>query len=385
MLRFLSSQGWCCALWYRSLRIYVLSIMGYFFIFPVVGFSQAMESEWPHTDFSRHRVDMDEIISGGPAKDGIPAIDSPKFVTWRSAAKWLDDREPVIVVELGNAVRAYPLQILMFHEIVNDRLAGVPISVTFCPLCNASIVFERRIGDVTLDFGTTGKLRKSDLIMYDRQSESWWQQFTGAGIVGEYAGAELVQLASSIVAFKAVRVNFPKVEVLSRDTGFSRPYGNNPYRGYDDINDSPFLYNGKTDPRLPPMERVIGVTLNKESKIYPFSAIEAAPVINDQFQTTPIVVFSTPDMLSVLDDKIIKNARVIPAAKVYHRNVDGRTLTFRSAANNSIRDDQTQSTWNIFGQAISGELNGKRLTPVDSGVHFAFAWLAFRPHSVIYQ
>jgi len=369
----------------QSTKVCTLITVGYFLIFHVIGYTQNVKDEWPKTDFSRTLVDLAEIISGGPPKDGIPAIDKPVFIAIDNAARWLDDREPVIVVELGNEVRAYPLQILIFHEIVNDNLAGIPVSVTFCPLCNASIVFERRVGDTTLNFGTTGKLRKSDMIMYDRQSESWWQQFTGIGIVGKYTGTELTQLASSIVAFKDFRRRFPSAQVLSRNTGFSRPYGNNPYRGYDDINDHPFLYNDKADPRLPPMERVIGIILGNKSKIYPFSILEARPVINDKFLATPVVVFSSPDMLSVLDDGIIRNARTIPAAKVYHRELNGRTLTFRSTVGNGIMDEQTRSTWNIFGQAESGPLIGERLKSVDSGVHFAFAWLAFRPRTIIYR
>jgi len=157
--------------------------------------------EWPRTDFSKRTVALDEIDSGGPPKDGIPAIDRPRFVTPAEARGWLDPREPVIVLELNGETRAYPLQILMFHEIVNDTVGGQPVTVTFCPLCNASIVFDRRVGGAVLDFGTTGKLRKSDLVMYDRQSESWWQQFTGKGIVGRHAGATLGLRSATIGPF----------------------------------------------------------------------------------------------------------------------------------------------------------------------------------------
>ncbi|NOZ54162.1 MAG: DUF3179 domain-containing protein [Gammaproteobacteria bacterium] len=381
MSRFWSSNHWH----YQALRITLISATAYFLMFHAVGFSDNAQYEWPKTDFSRSLVDLQEIISGGPPKDGIPAIDKPTFITANQAGKWLDDREPVIVVELAGKTRAYPLQILMYHEIVNDDLAGIPISVTFCPLCNASIVFERRVNGNTLDFGTTGRLRKSDMVMYDRQTESWWQQFTGTAIVGKYTGTELKQLPSSIVAFSDFRQNYPLGKILSRDTGYSRPYGNNPYRGYDDINDRPFLFSDKLDPRLPPMERVIGIMVGNKSKIYPYAIIESKSIINDHFQEIPLVIFSTPGMLSVLDDEIIKNSKTIPSAKAYRRELNGKILTFRITGNTKIIDNQTQSVWNIFGQAVAGKLKGERLTSIDSGVHFAFAWLAFRPNTEVYD
>ena len=154
--------------------------------------------EWPWTDFSRTSVEFDEILSGGPPKHGIPAIDWPRFIDLAEVAGYRDFRieptEPVVGVTVNGEMRAYPLSILMWHEIVNDDLGGVPISVTFCPLCNAEVVFDRRLDDRVLDFGTTGKLRNSDLVMYDRQTESWWQQFLGEAIVGELLGKRLAVL-----------------------------------------------------------------------------------------------------------------------------------------------------------------------------------------------
>ena len=143
-------------------------------------------------------------MSGGPPKDGIPSIDNPVFVA-AGEIDHLADTEPVISVLLGGEHRAYPLQILMWHEIVNDTAGGVPVSVTFCPLCNSAVVYDRRVGDAVLDFGTTGKLRNSDLVMYDRQTESWWQQFTGEGIVGVHTGTVLKRLPSRVESFARYR------------------------------------------------------------------------------------------------------------------------------------------------------------------------------------
>lgn len=340
--------------------------------------------EWPRTDFTRHTVALDEIESGGPPRDGIPAIDRPRFVAPVEAEGWLDPREPVIALELNGEARAYPLQILMFHEIVNDTVGGRPLTVTFCPLCNASIVFERRLDGRVLDFGTTGKLRKSDLVMYDRQSESWWQQFTGKGIVGHHAGATLMQLPSTIASFAEFRKAYPQGKVLSRETGYTRPYGHNPYRGYDRVGDRPFLFHDPVDPRLPAMERVLGVTRGGRVRLYPLGALKSRPVINDEIGGEPIAVFSREDMLSALDAERIRDSREIAAAAAYSRKVGGRMLSFERRERRIV-DRDTGSEWNLFGHALAGPLKGARLKAVDSGVHFAFAWLAFNPKSEIYS
>lgn len=352
-------------------------------LWPKVVAEAPWRSEWPKTDFSKRTVALEEIESGGPPKDGIPAIDRPRFIGPQEASRWLDPREPVIVFEHRGEARAYPLQILMFHEIVNDTVGGLPVAVTFCPLCNASIVFDRRVGRAVLGFGTTGKLRKSDLVMYDRETESWWQQFTGMGIVGRYAGATLHQLPAAIVPFSEFRSAYSQGKVLSRETGFNRPYGKNPYRGYDRIGDIPFLFTDPVDPRLPAMERVVGVAQNGKVRVYPLTALAASPVVNDEVGGEPIAVFSQEGMLSALDAETIRNSRRIPAAAAYSRRVGERVLSFERR-DGRIVDRDTGSEWDIFGRAVAGPLKGARLKPADSGVHFAFAWLAFNPASEIY-
>ncbi len=341
------------------------------------------KGEWPRTDFSKRTVKLEEIESGGPPKDGIPPIDRPRFDSLSIAGKSLDPREPVIAVEIDGRARAYPLSILIWHEIANDRLGETPIAVTFCPLCNASIVFDRRVGGKELDFGTTGKLRLSDLVMYDRQTQSWWQQFTGTGIVGQHAGTRLRTIPSQIVAFEDFSAAYPQGQVLSRATGHSRPYGNNPYRGYDRIDQSPFLLTQAPDARLPPMERVINVSANGVHRIYPFGAFEREPVINDSVAGDPVVILSKEGTLSVLDTSEISQARRIPSATAFSRRLDGRTLEF-VARGGKVFDRQTDSEWSVLGHAVAGPLAGRRLAPLDSGVHFAFAWLAFNPKTEIY-
>jgi hypothetical protein len=351
---------------------------------PALAPAQSAEDrrEWPRTDFSRRTVDLAEIESGGPPKDGIPAIDRPRFVGARAARAWLHAREPVIVLRLRGEARAYPLQILMFHEIANDVVAGVPVAVTFCPLCNASIVFDRRVAGRVLDFGTTGRLRFSDLVMYDRQTESWWQQFTGKAIVGHYAGTELARLPSEIIAFEDFSAAHPAGLVLSRETGHARPYGRNPYAGYDRIDQSPFLFSSTLDRRLPPMERVLSVSVAGSHRIYPLTLLEKHPVANRELAGVPYVLLAKPGMASPLDESRIAAGRPIPAATAFDRRLDGRTLEFAARAGRTV-DTATGSEWNLLGEAISGPLKGRRLAQLESGVHFAFAWLAFNPASEV--
>jgi hypothetical protein len=339
-------------------------------------------AEWPKTDFSKRTVELSEIESGGPPKDGIPAIDRPRFVGARAARAWLGAREPVIVLRLGREAKAYPLQILTFHEIVNDAAAGTPVAVTFCPLCNASLVFDRRVGGRVLDFGTTGRLRYSDLVMYDRQTESWWQQFTGKGIVGQYAGTELVRLPSEIIAFEDFSAAHPAGLVLSRETGHARPYGRNPYAGYDRIDQSPFLFSSAVDKRLPPMERVLSVSAAGKHRLYPLTLLEKHPVVNGELGDLPYVVFAKRGMASPLDEARIAEGRPIPAATAFSRKLGERTLEFGLRGGRYV-DTTTGSEWNLLGEAVAGPLKGKRLPQLDSGVHFAFAWLAFNPASEI--
>ena len=338
--------------------------------------------EFPKTDFDNRIVDLSEIMSGGPPRDGIPAVDEPRHVAAADADEWLEPDEPVIAVEIGGDARAYPLQILIWHEIANDTLGGTPIAVTFCPLCNSAIVFDRRLDGVVLDFGTTGRLRLSDLVMYDRQTETWWQQLIGTGLIGEHAGRELVRLPATIVSWRDFRTAFPDATVLSRETGYSRPYGSNPYAGYDSST-QPFLFRDTPDPRLPAMERVLHVAAGGTERIYPFGAFTGEPVINDEVGSEPVVVMSRTGTLSVLDESRIADSRRVPSAAAYSRRLEDRILEFE-LRDGRIVDTATGSAWNVFGEAVDGPLAGSRLIPLSRGEHFAFAWLAFHPDADVY-
>ncbi|HEX9676699.1 MAG TPA: DUF3179 domain-containing protein [Anaerolineales bacterium] len=337
------------------------------------------------TDFSRHSVDYSEIFSGGPPKDGIPAIDRPRFETVEQADAWLRPSEPIILFSHDEDARAYPLQILTWHEIVNDVVGGLPVLVSFCPLCNTAIAFDRTVNGQVLDFGTTGRLRFSNLIMYDRQTETWWQQASGEAIAGELSGTQLEFLPAPIVAWEDFKEAHPSGQVLSRETGHSRPYGQNPYVGYDDINSSPFLYRGPdTSGRLPPMARVLAVELGGDVIAFPYETLQTLRVVNAQIGGEEIVVLWEAGTASALDSVTLAGGRDVGAAAAYSRVVEGRALTF-SFEGSAILDQETGSSWDVLGRAVQGELAGASLKPVVAVNHFWFSWAAFKPETQVYR
>jgi hypothetical protein len=337
------------------------------------------------TDFSIHSVPYSEILSGGPPKDGIPPIDNPTSVSVSEADEWLEDVEPVIFIQVGDDARAYPIQILMWHEITNDVIGGEPITVTFCPLCNTGIAFVRTVDGQVLDFGTSGRLRFSNLIMYDRQTETWWQQASGEAIAGEMTGTQLDFYPAAMISWQDFKTNHPDGQVLSRETGFNRDYGRNPYTGYDNINSSPFLFMGPSTPgTLPAMARVLTVETEEESVAYPYSVLQEAGVINDTVAGQDIVVFWEAGTASALDAGTISSGDDVGTANAFFREVEGQTLTF-SLDGGVIVDDQTGSQWNVLGVAVSGDLQGTQLSPVVAINHFWFSWAAFKPDTRVYS
>jgi hypothetical protein len=274
----------------------------------------------------------------------------------------------------------------MWHEIANDTVAGVPVVVTFCPLCNTALVFEREFDGVVHDFGTTGNLRFSDLVMYDRQTETWWQQATGQAIVGALTGKQLTFLPAQIISLGDFAAAHPNGDVLSRETGHGRDYGRNPYVGYDTVDQNPFLFEGELDGRLPPKERVVTVGDGPDSVAFPYSELRSAGVATATVDAEGIVVFWMPGTASALGGPNIDESEDIGATGVFRPVVGGRHLTFsRDGGEGSpIRDTETGSIWSVAGVAIDGELQGSRLDPVVHGDHFWFAWAAFSPETTIW-
>lgn len=340
-----------------------------------------LQRVWDKTDFCTYEPGVfDEIISGGVPRDGIPPIDNPEFDSVDEARDWLQPQSPVVAFSLNGIARAYPLAIMTRHEIVNDVVGGEPVAVTFCPLCNSAIVFERTVDDQVFRFGVSGLLRNSDLIMWDDVTQSWWQQFTGTGIVGQYTGHQLTILPSQVVGFGAFAEQYPDGEVLSPG---SRSYGSNPYVGYDS-SDSPFLFQGQVDDRLFATSRVLAGIIDGIPVAYPFETLASVGVINNTVGSQEVVAFWQPGATSALDRSDIDSSRDVGMAALYDRTLDGQVLTFVRDAKGVIRDEQTGSAWNVFGTAIEGELAGKQLTQRLAFPHFWFAWAAFRPDTLIY-
>jgi hypothetical protein len=306
--------------------------------------------EWPRTDFSKHGVPFAEIRSGGPPKDGIPAIDAPRFerlargkpMGWSAA---LGDTEPVIALSIGDDARAYPLRVLIWHEIANDTVGGTTVVVTYCPLCNAALVFDRLVDGRVLDFGTTGKLRHSDLVMYDRQTQSWWQQFTGDAIVGAMTGRRLRLVPSRLESFDRFRQRFPEGQVLIPSNPNARNYGRNPYVGYDATGQRPFLYNGSLPEGIEPMERVV--------------AVETAPGRHEAWALA-----------------LLRRQGAVHSADLLIQWQPGQASALDKASIPAGRD---------VGNIIVQKQEKDQLVDVPYDVTFAFVFHAFRPNSPIHK
>ena len=336
------------------------------------------------TDFCNSEVDFQDFLSGA-LKDGIPSITNPHMETIEDAGTWLSARSPLIAVEIEGEARAYPQAVLMWHEIANDEIAGVPIAVTFCPLCNSSITFDRRVDGEMLDFGVSGLLRNSDMVMFDRQTETWWQQFTGEGLVGDHAGALLDLVPSQVISFGSFAERHPQGMVMSRDTGYDRRYGINPYANYDSRRGQPFLFRGTVDPRLDSaVDHVLAAIIDDIPKAFPFAILRQERVINDTVGETPIVIFFQAGVASALGDSVIDNAADLGTAGMYQATLNDKALSFSANGDGSFSDDQTHSTWNAFGEAIAGELAGQELEWINAFPHFWFAWAAFYPETQVY-
>lgn len=342
--------------------------------------TSALARIWDKTDFCTYADGVfDEIISGGVPRDGIPPIDNPEFESISVAAEQLEPQVPVIAVEIGGIARAYPLGVLTRHEIVNDHFGDLPVAITFCPLCNSAIVFERVVDGETLRFGVSGLLRNSDLIMWDDLTQSWWQQFTGTGIVGFYTDTQLTMLPSQVVSFAAFSAQYPDGEVLTDGRFADR----NPYVGYDS-NPAPFLFQGTVDDRLFPIERVLAGLIDGTPVAYPFPILNEQFVINDMVGDKAVVAFWQPGVTSALDENSISASRDVGMAALFNRELDGIILTFTVDEEDLIRDEQTGSAWNVFGTALDGSLAGSQLKQELAFPHFWFAWAAFRPDTILY-
>lgn len=365
---------------FMTLMVLVFIAVAWFVTFKMS--VESTKNTW-QTDMSIHSVPLEDIIVGGMGRDGIMPIDNPRFVSAHEV-DWLTPDSPVIALEMHNEAHAYPLAVLIKHEIVNDSIGGTAIAVTFCPLCHSPVVYKRRVDGVLLRFGVSGNLYNSGFIMWDDHTESWWAQFTGRAIVGTYTGTELEIVPSQVVGWRVFMQRYPQGRVLVGDA--TRPeiqYGRNPYIGYD-TNPSPFMYLGEVDPRLFATTRVLTGVVNQQPIAYPYDRLSAERVINDDVEGYAVVACWQPGAVSALDNATIAYSRDVGMAALFSREVDGRVLTFRQGDGYFV-DNETGSTWNIFGEAVAGSLIGTRLQSLYGNTHFWFAWSSAHPETQIYN
>ena len=270
--------------------------------------------EFPLNGFQESIVDFSEILSGGPPRDGIPAIDSPSFASVADQRGVLAPNEPVITLSQGGQAKAYPLRVLTWHEIANDTIGDVPVAVTFCPLCNTAIVFERRVGGQTTTFGVSGKLRNSDMVMYDRLTETWWQQFSGEAIVGTRTGERLRILPSRLESFARFAARHPDGLVLVPGNPNARPYGANPYVGYDSAA-RPFLFRGDLPKDIAPMTRVVRV----EGQAWSLPLLQS----QGRIEAADLVLTWEPGQASALDTRDISSGKDVGNVLVQRKTADG--------------------------------------------------------------
>jgi hypothetical protein len=330
-------------------------------------------------------IDLDEVVSGGPPPDGIPPIDDPTFESVDEASQWLEDDSPVMVVEIDDDVRAYPLAILTWHEIVNDEVGGVPMVVTYCPLCNSALAFERTIEgpdgeELVLDFGTSGRLYQSNLIMYDRQTHHLWTQFDGEAVIGDerLLGADLERVPAWLLGFGEFAAAHPDAPVLSRDTGFSRDYGRNPYQGYDGEDAQPFLFDGEVDERFPAMTRVVGLEEDGEATAVLLEQLTEQRVVPVEVGGESLVVLWAPGQASALDTAAIDQGREVGQTGAFVAELDGRTVELEPRDDGRFVEPETGSVLDVRGRVVEGALEGERLEPVIHDDTFWFVWTAFR-------
>jgi hypothetical protein len=327
----------------------------------------------------RPLVNPAQIIDGGPPPDGIPALADAKFER-ADTVDWLTPEEPVLSLTLNGETRAYPVQILIFHEIVNDTVGGVPVAVTYCPLCNSAIAFDRRVAGRVVTFGTSGKLLHSNLVMYDRQTRSLWPQLAGYAVAGALTGTRLTAYPVQTVTWQDWRGGNPHAWVLSKQTGYDRSYGFNPYSGYDQPDSQPFDLDGRADPRLPPKTRIVALGGDRDPVAVTLATLTARRVITLHAAGQDVVIWALPGLRSALDMPDLEAGRTIAATGAFDSHWHGRLLHF-TARGHQFVDTETGSHWTVLGHAVSGPATGEQLQPVHYLDTFWFAWAAYQPHT----
>ncbi len=331
--------------------------------------SLAEKEEAKVTNGVKHTIPLEDVVEVLPA-DRIPAIDNPKFITVAEAESWLDDDEFIVGLVLSGEAKAYPIQILTWHEIVNDEVASKAVAITFCPLCDTGIGFERRINGEAVTFGTSGKLYNNNLLLHDRKTKSLWNQLGGKAVAGELTGYRLTIVPVEMTTWARWKKLYPDTKVLSRDTGNPRPYGVDPYGGYKDTEDVLFPVTAK-DSRLFGKARIQGIEFNGKYKAYDEESIRKAGLLNDEFESKKLLVVADLETSAI---------------KIFDRNLVSAVLEFKLV--NGKLFDQSGGEWQINGlslKAVSGELKNAELQQLPSIGAFWFSWVAQHPQTELWK
>lgn len=345
------------------------------------GVRQRLADRSASTDAAFDAIELIDVLP----PDRIRSIDRPRFDQVALADEWLKPDSPVIVVEVAGDARAYPLAVLVWHEIVNDTVGGRPLAITYGPLYNAALVFDRTIDGRADTFGVSGKLYRSDLVMYDRRTRSLWPQTLGRAVRGPLSGRRAARIPAQMSSLGEFAAAFPHGRVLSRETGFDRAYGFNPYEGYDGrAGPFPGFFSIRTDRRLPAMERVVGIPAGSEARAYPYRLLSERRVVHNAVGGRDLVLFWRAGTRSPLDTPALTRGRDVGSAGVFASVLGGRKLDFEADAA-GFRDRQTGSSWSVLGVATAGPLAGQTLERVDHLDSFWFAWAAVSPGTTIHE
>ena len=317
-------------------------------------------------------IPRDLVFDGGPGKDGIPALDNPEMIT-ADQATYLDDFELVVGYVNGNDIRAYPHKIFDWHEIINDEVNGYPVAITHCPLTRTSVGWEREYNGVVSTFGVSGLLYQSNLMPYDRATNTTWSQQALKAVNGPLIGTAAKTFQIVETEWGTWKELYPETKVVSTNTGHARNYQRYPYGDYRTTRGLIFSVT-VNDNRLPQKERVLGVIVNEEVKVYRFQHIVNNPIITDTFKGQSFTVIGSID----------KNLFLAFNEKI----VDGEILRFEIINNFSspiFLRDQFGNEWDIFGKAVSGPNTGETLEPANSFIGMGFSWASFYGLPTIYE
>lgn len=342
------------------------------------------------TDTSRHSVELSDLTLV-VSKDALPILNFPEFILKNDEKYNFYDFEPVIAISYNGESKAYPVNMITLYELANDSIGLEKVMITYCPRCNSGMVFSRKTKkdgkDYLLDFAVSGILLNDDMIMYDKQTNSWWDEHMGEAIVGELAGTELKVMRAQIISAKEFFEKYPDGKILSpKGIKIIDKKSEYPpfYTNKDNENsDTTFFISEKVDSRLPPLERVVDVNVMDHTTIYPFAALGRIGVINEFFNNLHFVIFYHNQVVSVSNKEKLSNSQFNGSAMVFRSLVNGANYTFYKKGN-YFYDDQTESTWDITGYCLKGSLKDKQLMFLPNSNHFAFAYLAYFPDAQIY-